>query len=136
MALDYGRVRVGIALSDALQITAQPYITLEKYKNFEHLAQLIKKLCTEKDVVGIIIGVPVNMDGTEGEMALEVKEFVAILSNEVKLPYLLIDERLTSKQAQRVLQQAGKKATRMEKGKLDQIAASFILTGYLDRKVF
>ncbi|MCA9733700.1 MAG: Holliday junction resolvase RuvX [Deferribacteres bacterium] len=136
LALDYGRVRVGIALSDALQITAQPYITLEKYKNFEHLAQLIKKLCTEKDVVGIIIGVPVNMDGTEGEMALEVKEFVAILSNEVKLPYLLIDERLTSKQAQRVLQQAGKKATRMEKGKLDQIAASFILTGYLDRKVF
>ncbi|KAA3659816.1 MAG: Holliday junction resolvase RuvX [Calditrichaeota bacterium] len=133
LALDYGRVRVGIALSDALQMTAQPFKSIDRYKDYSHLVQEIKAICNEKQVVGIVIGVPVNMDGTEGEMANEVKNFTRQLIQDVQLPYLFVDERLTSIQARRVMQQTGIKASR-SKGKVDQIAASFILTGYLDRK--
>ncbi|KAA3616272.1 MAG: Holliday junction resolvase RuvX [Calditrichaeota bacterium] len=134
MALDYGRVRVGIAVSDALQITAQPFTTIEKYRNIDDLTDRIKKICDEKNIAGIVVGLPINMDGTEGEMAQEVRQFTEVLRRTFQAPVLLLDERLTSVQAHRVLQEAGTKLVRA-KGKVDQIAASFILRGYLDRQI-
>ncbi len=132
MAVDYGRVRVGIALSDTLQMTAQPYSTIENFPDIDRLISQIVDICTAMQVGGIVVGLPVNMDGTEGEMAQEVRLFADSLKSVISKPIMLLDERLTSIQARRLLQESGMKR-RQAKSKVDQIAASLILRGYLDR---
>lgn len=132
MAVDYGRARVGIALSDALQMTAQPYSTIEQFKSIDALTATIINICTDMHVQGMVVGLPINMDGTEGEMATEVRKFVSKLVSATKIPVVMLDERLTSRQAKRVLVEAGIKSGKA-KGKIDQVAAAFILRSYLDR---
>lgn len=132
LALDPGTVRIGVALSDELQMLASPleFIPAEPFAKFlERLRNLIR----EKEVGLILVGLPRNMDGSYGPAALRVQEFVAALRAALTVPIHTWDERLTSVQAQRLLQQ-GPGRRRDRKEKVDQMAAAILLQSYLDAR--
>ena len=130
LALDHGTKRVGVAVSDELQMIAQPleFIPAEPFAPF--LARL-KEIIREKEVGLILVGMPRNMDGTYGPAALKVQEFIAVLREIVVVPIKTWDERLTSAQANRLLTQANVRREK-RKEKVDQTAAAILLQSYLD----
>ena len=130
LALDHGTRRVGVAVSDELQMIAQPleYIAPEPFADF--LARL-KEILREKEISLILIGLPRNMDGSYGPAALKVQEFVAALKDAVTVPIKTWDERLTTVQAQKFLIQ-GKVRREQRKQKVDKTAAAILLQSYLD----
>lgn len=131
MALDYGDVRIGIAFSDLLQTIASPFQTYRRKTLAEDLNYFLN-LVKEKEVSKIILGLPVNMDGSVGERALKTKEFGEELSKATGLEVEYVDERLTSVEAEEILISSG---VRREKRKevIDKIAAALILESYLNR---
>ena len=131
MALDYGDVRIGIAFSDLLQTIASPFQTYKRKTLAEDLNYFLN-LVKEKEVSKIILGLPVNMDGSVGERALKTKEFGEELSKATGLEVEYVDERLTSVEAEEILISSG---VRREKRKevIDKIAAALILESYLNR---
>ncbi|MBR4003699.1 MAG: Holliday junction resolvase RuvX [Clostridia bacterium] len=130
MALDYGEVRIGIAFSDILNIIANGYETYTR-KNLEADLDYLNKLVKEKEVDTIVLGLPINMDGTEGERAIATRQFGDLLANKTGLVVKYLDERLTSASAERMLIEAD---MRREKRKqvIDKISATIILQNYLD----
>ncbi len=130
LALDHGTKRIGVAVSDEMQIIATPleYILAEPFAEF--LARL-KEILREKEVELILIGMPRNMDGSYGPAALKVQEFVAVLKDAVAIPIKMLDERLTTVQAQRFLIQ-GNVRREKRKEKVDKTAAAILLQSYLD----
>lgn len=130
MALDYGEVRIGIAFSDILNIIANGYETYTR-KNLEADLDYLNKLVKEKEVDTIVLGLPINMDGTEGERAIATREFGDLLAKKTGLVVKYLDERLTSASAERMLIEAD---MRREKRKqvIDKISATIILQNYLD----
>jgi RNAse H-fold protein YqgF len=121
---------MGIAVSDELQMIAQPveFIPAEPFAEF--LARL-KELLRQKEVELIVIGMPRNMDGSYGPAALKVQDFVAALKNAVTVPIKTWDERLTSVQANRFLLE-GNVRREKRKEKVDKTAAAILLQSYLD----
>jgi len=121
---------MGIAISDELQMIAQPveFIPAEPFAEF--LARL-KELLREKEVELIVVGLPRNMDGSYGPAALKVQDFVAALRNAVTVPIRTWDERLTSVQANRFLLE-GNVRREKRKEKVDKMAAAILLQSYLD----
>lgn len=133
LGLDYGSKTVGTALSDELGITAQPFETIvrkEENKLRQTLAR-IEAVIKEHKVGLIVLGMPKNMNNTIGDRAQKTLEFKAMLERRTGLKVILWDERLTTVAAERVLQES---RVRRENRKeyIDQIAAAFILQGYLD----
>ena len=133
MGLDYGTKTVGVALSDELLLTAQPYMTVEREKanklrkTYAKLEEIIK----ENDVEKIVLGFPKNMNNTEGERAEATKAFMEDLSRRTGLPIILVDERLTTVEADRILKETGVAASG-RKEYIDKMAAAIILQNYLD----
>lgn len=132
MALDVGDARVGIAISDALGISAQPHAAIERKKDF--FAKL-RKLIEEKEIKTLVLGLPLELDGAYGIQAKKVEDFRSSLTKELaqlnlKVDYL--DERLTTAQAERVLQ-GSKLKNRARSAALDSISAALILESYLLR---
>lgn len=130
LALDHGTKRIGVAVSDELKMIAQPleYIAAEPFKDF---VVRLKELIRVKEVEIIIVGMPRNMDGSYGEAAAKVREFVTVLKEIITVPLRTWDERLTSTQANRVLVEGGvRRADR--KLKVDKVAAAMLLQSYLD----
>ena len=130
MALDLGKRRIGLALSDELGITAQGLETLQRTNIREDLARL-KQLTTGHDVVRILIGYPLHMNGAEGRQAEHAREFGARLQAATGLPVEFWDERLTTVEAQRVLRQSGISIEKRAKA-VDRLAAVILLESYLD----
>jgi len=130
LALDHGTVRIGVAVSDEMKMIALPLesIPAEPFAGF--LARL-KDLIREKEVELILVGLPRNMDGSDGPAALKVREFVTVLKDSLAMPIKTWDERLTSAQAHRMLSEAAV-SHRKRKGKVDPMAASILLQSYLD----
>ena len=130
LALDHGTRRVGVAVSDELQMIAQPleYIAPEPFANF--LTRL-KEILRDKEISLILVGLPRNMDGSYGPAALKVQEFVAALKDAVTVPIKTWDERLTTVQAQKFLIQGGVRRDQ-RKQKVDKTAAAILLQSYLD----
>jgi putative Holliday junction resolvase len=130
LALDHGTRRVGVAVSDELQMIAQPleYISPEPFADF--LARL-KEIIRAKEISLLLIGMPRNMDGSYGPAALKVQEFVAALKDAVTIPIKTWDERLTTVQAQKFLIQGGVRRDQ-RKQKVDKTAAAILLQSYLD----
>ena len=130
LALDHGTVRIGVALSDELKMIAQPleFIPTEPFAAF--LVRL-KELIREREVELLVIGMPRNMDGSYGEAAARVREFVTALREAVPLPLRLWDERLTTAQAQRFLRE-GNVRREDRRDKVDKTAAALLLQNYLD----
>ena len=132
LALDHGSKRVGVAVSDAMRVIAQPleYIPPEPFADF--LTRL-KEILRDQEVDLILVGMPRNMDGSYGPAALKVQEFVAALKNAVTVPIQTWDERLTSAQANRFLIQSNVRRDK-RKEKVDKTAAAILLQSYLDSR--
>jgi putative holliday junction resolvase len=130
LALDLGRARIGVAISDELQLLAHPLETILADKQaIQRLAQIIR----EKKVDHVVVGIPRQMNGQIGVAATEALRFVEKLRTILPCPVVTWDERLTTVAAHRALREAGKK-TRDTRAYVDQVAAQMILQGYLDRR--
>jgi putative Holliday junction resolvase len=130
LALDFGRVRIGAAISDELQLLAHPLETIPA--NEEALSRVME-IVRERKVDHVVVGIPRQMNGQIGAAATEVLGFVEKLRAILPCPVVTWDERLTTAAAHRALRDAGKK-TRHTRGYVDQVAAQMILQSYLDRR--
>jgi len=128
LALDFGRVRIGAAISDELQLLAHP---LETIPANEQAPLRIAEIVREKKVDHVVAGVPRQLNGQIGAAATEVLQFVEKLRAILPCPVITWDERLTTVAAHRALRDAGKN-TRQTRGYVDQVAAQMILQNYLD----
>lgn len=133
MGLDYGRRRLGLAVSDETAFIARPLAPYRRSRSLAsdiaHVAQLTRSL----DVHAVVIGLPLHMNGSKGEMAREVEAFAARLERQVSVPIRLWDERLSSHEAERILLEGDVK--RKDRKRLrDGLAATLILQGYLDHQ--
>ncbi len=129
LALDLGHVRIGVALSDLLGMTAQP-LTVLKSEGTQKDIITIGELVNEHEVAQVIVGLPINMDGTESKQTQKIREFTIKLSNRLNVPVFFIDERLSSRQAERMMTESGLTAKK-QRGKVDQIAAALLLQSAL-----
>jgi putative Holliday junction resolvase len=131
LGIDYGDVRIGFALSDPTGIIASPLEVLTRFKELSDDFAYIKKLISSHEVDALVIGLPINMDGTEGERAKLTYEFAAALEAETGLAVYFVDERLTSVASEKMLIAANVK-TKDRRKIIDKIAAQSILQSYLD----
>jgi putative Holliday junction resolvase len=134
LALDLGKRRIGLALSDELGITAQGLETLERSNIREDLAKLAQ-LASEKNVALILMGNPLHMSGREGRQAEYARDFGERLHATTGLPIEYRDERLTTVEAERVLRQSGISIQKRAKA-VDRLAAVILLESYLDSRRF
>jgi putative Holliday junction resolvase len=132
LALDLGKRRIGLALSDELGITAQGLETLERSNIREDLARLAQ-LAADKNVALILMGNPLHMSGHESRQTEYTRDFAARLHAATGLPVEFRDERLTTVEAQRVLRQSGVSIQKRAKA-VDRLAAVILLESYLDSR--
>ena len=130
LGLDFGRARIGVAMSDDLQLLAHP---LETIPANQQSASRVSEIVREKKIDHVVAGIPWRMNGEIGPAATEVLNFVEKLRAILPCPVVTWDERLTTAAAHRALRDAGKK-TRQTRGYVDQVAAQMILQSYLDRR--
>ena len=104
MALDYGRTKIGIALADVQARIAAPVATLARINRNEDMRRL-RELARQEKVQQIVVGLPLRLDGTQGDMADEVTRFAERVRKQVGVPVELVDERLTSWEAERILEE-------------------------------
>ena len=129
LAVDYGERRTGLAVSDDLGITAQGLETIVADDESE-ITALVARAVEETGAEKIVIGLPLKMNGSESEKSKKVREFGAELAQVTSMPVVFWDERMTSIQARRVLQEIGKK-TYKNKSEIDRISATLILQEFL-----
>jgi putative holliday junction resolvase len=145
LALDYGRQRIGMAFADCDARIAEPFATMERVNRNEDMRRL-REFARDHQVKRVIVGLPLRLDGTPGEMAEEATRFAERVRKQLGLPVELVDERLTSWEAERILEEelgrriihvetrdGRKKVTRISDGKytVDAVAAMVILREYL-----
>ena len=135
IGLDYGTKTVGVAISDELLITAQPLLTIERERanKLRKTVAKIEEIISEYNVEEIVLGYPKNMNNTLGERAAATDEFREMLERRTGLPVILVDERLTTIEADRILEETGVVASG-RKESIDKMAAAIILQNYLDMK--
>lgn len=129
LGIDHGDARIGLAISDELNMLAHPLETIA-VKDTDALKR-VAEIVAEKNIGTIIIGMPKNMDGTTGPAAEKVRAFAEQLRTRVTCPVKLWDERLTTVAAQKSLHAAGRNA-KQSRAVIDQAAAQLILQGWLD----
>ena len=133
MGLDYGDKTVGVAISDELLLTAQPVTTLqrERWNKLRKTYSSLEQLISEYEVEKIVVGKPLNMNGTEGERVERTRSFIEDLKRRTGLEIIEVDERLTTSEADRILEETGV-AHSGRKEYIDKMAAAIILQTYLD----
>lgn len=129
MAIDYGDQRIGLAVSDLLGMLCGEAWTMNEW-DMERASKRIAEEAAAREVGTLVLGLPKNMDGSEGVRAEKSREFKAMLERDSGLPVVLWDERLSSIEAHAILHAAGKKEKQHRKT-VDAVAASLILEGYL-----
>ena len=130
LAVDLGLVRTGLAVSDYNQILASPLCVITE-KNRETLIKKICQICRDENIQKIVVGLPKNMDGSEGESARNARDFAAALSSSSNLPVRMIDERGTTISAHNFLNETNVRSKK-RKNLVDAVAATIILQNYLD----
>jgi putative Holliday junction resolvase len=131
MGLDLGTKTIGVAVSDGLRLSATPLETIRRTKFTADAARLVE-LVAERQIVGIVLGLPLNMDGTEGPRAQSTRAFARNLAGRIAVPIVFWDERLSTSAVTRTLIDADvSRAKRAEV--VDKLAASYILQGALER---
>src|SRR6266852_4140882 len=146
LAVDYGRARIGLAIADAETRMARPLSTMERINRNEDMRRL-RELVREHGVKQIVVGLPLRLDGSHGEMAEEVERFAQRMRKQIGVRVEMVDERLTSWEAERLLEEVqgrfiheekltDRKRTRKTQDKItvDAMAASVILKEYLERQ--
>ena len=132
MAVDYGTKAIGVAISDELQLTVRPLTTIRREKQNQMSAvERVGELAREHEIGVLVVGLPLNMNGTRGDAAEKVEKFIADLRPHLSIPIVLIDERLTSYEADQILREMGV-GQKERKAKSDEYAAVLILQDYLD----
>jgi putative holliday junction resolvase len=131
LAIDYGRKRIGLALSDELQLTAQPLAVMKRLNRRDDLRRL-REICRTRGVARILVGHPLHISGEAGEMAQEAARFAARLRKELGIEVELVDERLTSWEAAQMIAETGSSSRRKESS-LDDVAAAIFLREHLER---
>ena len=129
MAIDYGDQRIGLAVSDLLGMLCGEAWTMNEW-DMERASKRISEEAAAREVGTLVLGLPKNMDGSEGVRAEKSREFKAMLARDSGLPVVLWDERRSSIEAHAILHAAGKKEKQHRKT-VDAVAASLILEGYL-----
>ncbi|OGH96978.1 MAG: hypothetical protein A2104_04490 [Candidatus Melainabacteria bacterium GWF2_32_7] len=132
IGLDVGTKRIGIAVSDPLFITSRPLKTIQRCPEDASI-QEIKEICKEYNVSVIIVGLPKNMNGSLGSQAQDAMAYAKLLEENIQAKIILEDERLTSREAERILIQQNKKPSR-NKALIDMEAAAIVLQQYLNRR--
>ena len=132
MAIDYGDARIGIAVSDPLGFLCGEAWTMEEW-SMERAAMRIAEEAKRREVGTLVLGLPRNMDGSEGPRAEKSRAFAALLEKESGLEVVLWDERRSSIEAHAILHAAGKKE-KLHRKTVDAVAAGLILEGYLDSR--
>ena len=130
LGIDPGKNRLGLAISDENKLVSTPLKTIVK-KNNSNFINEIKEIIAENNIKGIVIGNPVNMDGSKGPSAQSAKDFAVYLSNNISIPVTMWDERLSSKAAFNLSSNLDINISKRVE-KLDQNAATFILQGAID----
>jgi putative Holliday junction resolvase len=129
LALDLGKKRIGMAVSDPLGLTAQGLPTLQR-TTLRADASAIDKICAERDVTLILFGLPLHMDGRESRQSQYTREFAQYLSERIGRQVQFWDERMTSIEAERVLKESGISIEKRAKA-VDKLAAQILLESYL-----
>ena len=132
MAIDYGDQRIGLAVSDPLGLLAGEAWTMQEW-DMERAARRIGEEAAARDVGELVLGLPKNMDGSEGPRAEKSRQFRELLLESCGLPVTLWDERRSSVEAHAILHANGKKEKKHRQS-VDAVAASLILEGYLGAK--
>jgi putative Holliday junction resolvase len=132
LAIDYGAKAIGVAVCDELQLAARPLTTIrrEKLKRPEVLDRICA-LVNETEAGELVVGLPLNMDGSHGEAAVRVENFMADLRGRLSIPIIPVDERLSSREADQLLREMGV-PDRERRARSDEYAAMIILRDYLD----
>lgn len=133
LAIDYGRKRLGLAISDALGVSVRPLATWNRSNRRQDIARL-RTLCREQGISRIVVGWPLQLSGAQGDMASEAAGFAERIRKGLGIPVELIDERLSSWEAKQVIasDQAAKRRSPNPKHRtLDEVAAAVILRDYL-----
>ena len=128
LAIDYGRKRIGLALSDELGATAQPLLTIQR-TNRRDVIRRLREICVKHGVAQIIVGHPLHITGEAGEMAAEAASFAMRLTKEIGIETELVDERLTTWEARQTMTEA---KSRRRGEPIDAIAAAVLLRDYLE----
>ena len=129
MSIDYGTVRIGLALSDPLQIIANPFKVIQN--SGEEVFSVINSIIKSEKVGKIILGLPVNLAGKDTKKTIEVRDFFEKLKNRISIPIIYWDESYSSVEAEEMLKKMGKSIKESRKV-VDKFAASIILKSYLD----
>ena len=130
LGLDVGEKTIGLSLSDVGRMIATPYKTIARSK-FSKDVVALEAIINEQNVGGLVIGYPINMDGSEGPRCQSIRQFARNLSEKITLPMLLADERMSTMAVTRIMMDADlSRARRAEL--VDKMAASYILQGVLD----
>ena len=128
LGIDYGEVRVGIALSDPMRIISKPFkVLLNKENLFEEINDIIKK----ENVRKVVLGLPLNLKGEDSKKTIEVRAFKEKLAEQIDVPIEFYDERYTTSEATDILKEMGYDSKQRKKV-IDMMAASIILKGYMD----
>ena len=132
MGVDHGEARIGLAVSDPTGTIATPIEAIKAVEQDD--AANIARIATEREALGIVVGLPLSLDGSQGPAARKVNAFCARLRKITDLPVITWDERMTTVEAHSLLRQAGKspsKARGAERGKIDSASAAIILDSYM-----
>lgn len=130
LAVDYGRKKIGLALSDELGLTAQPLAVFVRRNRLADLNRL-REICMRYSVGRIVVGYPVHITGQKSEMAVEAARFAARLARGLKIQTELLDERLTSWEARQIVSRS---PLRRRGGAIDDVAAAVLLRDYLEHR--
>ncbi len=135
LGLDFGEKTVGVAVSDPLMVTAQNLEIIRRTQGNKLRKTLarIEELIEEYGVTEIVVGLPLNMNGTEGERAVKSREFADMIARRTGITPVMVDERLTTVSADRIMDEAGL-SHEQKKEHVDAIAAGFILQTYMDSR--
>ena len=131
IGFDFGTKRLGIAVSDLLLMVATSYKTIHRTENSKDIAEIMN-IIKEKEAGGLVFGLPLQMDGTEGETAEQVRKFAAEVAEKTGLPVTFWDERLSSRAMENFLIKEVDMSRKRRKEILDSSAAAYILQGFLD----
>lgn len=130
LALDVGDVRIGLAVCDRDRVMASPYDQYNR-RSSEKDTEFFRQLVAAEQIVGLVVGLPINMNGTEGPKAVAYRKYGDWLAGVLNLPVAFFDERLTTHAAQGMMIDAGL-SRQKRKERLDKLAATLILQAYLD----
>ena len=146
LSIDYGKERIGLAIADADLKMAQPLSTMERVNRNEDMRRL-RELVREQGVKQVVVGLPLKLDGTRGEMAEEAERFARRVQKQIGVPVELVDERLTSWEAERLLEETQGRFLHADKSRpgskqkkvparttVDAVAAAVILKEYFERQ--